>query len=90
MSRARRAKVPALRIVVMENEKMAAFKQYRRKQSAELIPWEIGMSLPGVSISKSDADAGSPREGDMIARNPDNHADQWLISAEYFAKNFEE
>jgi hypothetical protein len=27
--------------------------------------------------------------GDMIARNPKNHADQWLVSAEYFADNFE-
>jgi hypothetical protein len=26
---------------------------------------------------------------DMIARNPRNHEDQWLVSAQYFADNFE-
>ena len=25
----------------------------------------------------------------MIARNPKNHADQWLVEAKYFADNFE-
>jgi hypothetical protein len=25
----------------------------------------------------------------MIARNPDHHDDQWLISEEYFEANFE-
>jgi hypothetical protein len=25
----------------------------------------------------------------MIARNPKNHADQWLVAAKYFADNFE-
>jgi len=25
----------------------------------------------------------------MIARNPKNHDDQWLIAADYFADNFE-
>jgi hypothetical protein len=30
-----------------------------------------------------------PKEGDMIARNPKNHKDQWLVAAQYFADNFE-
>ena len=25
----------------------------------------------------------------MIARNPKNHKDQWLVAREYFADNFE-
>jgi len=25
----------------------------------------------------------------MIARNPQKHADKWLVSAKYFADNFE-
>jgi len=25
----------------------------------------------------------------MIARNPKNHADQWLVAERYFADNFE-
>lgn len=67
------------------------FKQYRRKQIAELRPYEEGEVLdPKVSVSKADADAGSPKVGDMIARNPKNHEDQWLVAAKYFQDNFEE
>jgi hypothetical protein len=33
--------------------------------------------------------AGSPKSDDMIARNPANHAEQWLVAAAYFAANFE-
>jgi len=36
-----------------------------------------------------DTKAGSPKLGDMIARNPQNHADQWLVTAAYFRDNFE-
>jgi len=36
-----------------------------------------------------DREAGSPKIGDMIARNPKDHADQWLVSAQYFSDNFE-
>ena len=65
------------------------FKQYRRKEIAELRPVLDGDDLSGVSISLEDTRCGSPKAGDMIARNPKNHADQWLVSAEYFADNFE-
>lgn len=63
--------------------------QYRRKQIAELRPYESGEALNGVSISDADKAAGSPKSGDMIARNPKNHQDQWLVAAKYFADNFE-
>lgn len=67
------------------------FKQYRRSQIAELRPYEPGEDLDEqkVSISAPDREAGSPKPGDMIARNPKNHADQWLVAAQYFADNFE-
>lgn len=42
-----------------------------------------------ISISDADLKAGSPKIGDMIARNPKNHLDQWLIAKEYFEDNFE-
>lgn len=41
-----------------------------------------------VSISAVDRRAGSPKIGDMIARNTKDHSDQWLVSKEYFFKNF--
>jgi hypothetical protein len=68
---------------------MTEFKQFRRKQIAELRTYTEGDDLAGVSISAEDTKAGSPKSGDMIARNPKNHADQWLVAAQYFADNFE-
>jgi len=66
------------------------FKQYRRKQIAELRPYLPGETLSDrISISATDRDAGSPKEGDMIARNPADHDDEWLVSKEYFEANFE-
>ncbi len=69
---------------------MTEFKNYRRKQIAELRPYKIGENLSErVSITQADAEAGSPKEGDMIARNPKNHDDQWLVAKKYFDDNFE-
>ncbi len=65
------------------------FKQYRRRQIAELRPFQEGEVLESVSISSEDTKAGSPKEGDMIARNPANHNDQWLVAEKYFLENFE-
>jgi hypothetical protein len=69
---------------------VSEFKQYRRKQIAELRPWVEGEPLDSiVSVSAEDFKNGSPKAGDMIARNPANHKDQWLVAAKYFADNFE-
>lgn len=43
-----------------------------------------------VSISQADLENGSPKLGDMIARNPENHGDMWLVAKLYFEQNFEE
>jgi hypothetical protein len=68
---------------------MTEFTKYRRKQIAELRPYFPGEDIEGISISPEDRKAGSPKEGDMVARNPANNADQWLVAAAYFAANFE-
>jgi hypothetical protein len=68
---------------------MSTFTKYRRSQIAELRPYEPGEVMDGISISAPDKAAGSPKPGDMIARNPKNHEDQWLVAAQYFADNFE-
>lgn len=86
------------------------FKQYRRKQIAELRPvthaecrgFHQSTTTKGffmkpvlmadgveISISAEDRKNGSPKIGDMIARNPKNHDDQWLVSEQYFTDNFE-
>lgn len=67
----------------------AEWKQYKRKGLSEMRPWKLGDDITGISISKPDKLNGSPKEGDMIARNPKNHADQWLVTAKYFADNLE-
>jgi hypothetical protein len=83
---------------------MNNFKEYRRKQIAELRPITeadiIGFSNDKtlhsmrdtefrVSISDADIKNGSPKIGDMVARNPKNHSDQWLVAEQYFNDNFE-
>jgi hypothetical protein len=67
---------------------MIEFKKYRRTQIAEMADWSPGFDMTGVSVSQTDRANGSPKPGDKIARNPDNHADRWLVSAEYFKTNF--
>ena len=68
---------------------MTEFTRYRRTQIAEMRPYEPGEEVFDISISGEDARAGSPKPGDMIARNPKNHKDQWLVAAQYFVDNFE-
>jgi hypothetical protein len=81
---------------------MSDFKQYRRTQIAEMRPVSeedvklgrlITTSTPSrrsISVSDVDLANGSPKIGDMIARNPKNHNDQWLVAKQYFEDNFEE
>jgi len=68
---------------------MDPWKQYKRRGLSEMRPYVDGEDLGGISVSSADLEAGSPKAGDMIARNPVNHADQWLVAAEYFHANLE-
>jgi hypothetical protein len=52
-------------------------------------PWRAGDDLAGVSIGAADRANGSPKPGDMIARDPNNHGDLWLVSGDYFARFYE-
>lgn len=71
------------------------FKKYRRTNVAEMHKYNPDVLYPKefmgkLSISKADLDNGSPKKGDMIARNPENHNDVWLVAEDYFKNNFEE
>jgi hypothetical protein len=66
-----------------------SWKRYRRRQVTELRPYVPGEDMSKISISFEDDKAGSPKEGDMIARNLRNPKDQWLVAAQYFNDNFE-
>ena len=66
------------------------YKKYKRTNIAEMRKY-TGEKLPEcVSISDADLKNGSPKLGDMIARNPANHNDMWLVAKDYFESNFEE
>lgn len=71
---------------------MEDFKLYRKIQIAEMRPFISGELLDTREVSISDVDLqnGSPKVGDMIARNPKNHKDQWLVAKQYFIDNFAE
>lgn len=61
-------------------------KIVRRYENEEFIQDKIVK----LNVSEFDLKNGSPKIGDMIARNPNNHNDQWLVSEEYFKNNFKE
>lgn len=65
-------------------------KLYRKKGTTPMEPWAQGMDLTGVSVGDDDVANGSPKPGDMIAHDPENLSDRWLINAGYFASNYEE
>jgi hypothetical protein len=66
------------------------YKQYVRTNIVEITEWTSSLDMGGVSISQVDKDNGSPKIGDMIARNPLNHNDKWLVAKKYFEENFKE
>jgi hypothetical protein len=79
---------------------MSEFKQYKRTNIAEMRPVTkedikqyskrncIIINDRAVSISTPDSENGSPKIGDMIARNPNDHNDNWLVAKKYFENNF--
>lgn len=65
------------------------WSQYKRKWVSEMRPYVEGEDVTHVTISEADKANGSPKTGDMIARNPKNHEEQWLVAEKYFAENLE-
>ena len=76
---------------------MTEFKRYRRKNISEMRDLnddekKYPDSLLTSGISVSDEDKRIPL-GEFImgkiARNPNNHKDQWYVNPTYFEENFE-
>ena len=65
------------------------WKKYRRLGVAEMTEWDKDMDMTNISVSDADIKNGSPKPGDMIARNPKNHNDKWLVAEKYFKSSFE-
>lgn len=69
-----------------ERQTMAEFRKYRRTNIAEMRPYISGEDLSNVSVSAEDDPIN---DNGMIARNPQNHKDQWYVARKYFEDNFE-
>lgn len=72
---------------------MDDFKYYKRKGLSEMRQYVIGEDLTGISVSDNDKQLGKEfpnvfAQG-YIARNPNNHAEQWYIAKKYFDDNLE-
>lgn len=61
------------------------WKKYRKSGLTEMRPYIPGESLDGVSVSEADV----PQHGGMVARNSENHTDQWYVDELYFINNYE-
>jgi len=64
---------------------MSEWKRYRKRGTTEMRPYVPGEDLSDISVNKED----TPEEGGMIARNSDNHEDQWYVAKAYFAAHYE-
>jgi hypothetical protein len=68
-----------------ETNNDAAFKRCTRGMIIEVRPYVLGEALPeSVKISAADQASGSPTEGDVIARDPKDKKNQWLIAKAEF------
>lgn len=65
-------------------------KKYVKKEQQPMFPWFEEFDMEGVSVSEADLKNGSPKYGDMIAINPKNPADQWLVAEKFFKENYVE
>ena len=64
------------------------YKYYARKGQTLMKPWLETTYMKNVSISQADLDNGSPKEGDMIAKNDKDPNDKWLVAKAYFEENY--
>lgn len=62
---------------------MSEWTKIKRKTITEVRPYIEGEPLTDVTMGHA------PKPGDWIARDPNNHSDQWLITKEYFEENYE-
>ena len=61
------------------------WREYRKKGTQLLRPYISGEDMEGVSVSPED----TLESGGMIAVNPQNPADKWYVSGDFFEANYE-
>lgn len=64
---------------------MDNWKRYRKIASQKMRPYIQDEDLTNISVNAEDI----PEKGGMIARNANNHKDQWYIGKEFFKQNYE-
>jgi hypothetical protein len=62
--------------------------QYRRTTVMDMRPYEPGEDISKIEILPVDREHGSPKEGDMIVRDPNDETKGYLVNQHYFAHNF--
>ena len=63
---------------------------YRKIRTQPMSPYDPKHGLPfGCSVSQADTDNGSPRVGDMIAVDPKDETNTWLVAEKFFKENYE-
>jgi len=62
---------------------------YRKKKLQKLEPWVPSLVMDGIRVSDADKLNGSPKDGDMIAFNPKDDTDRWLVAAKFVDDNYE-
>jgi hypothetical protein len=70
-----------------DTQSAMSFKSYRRNGTTEMRPFIEGEDTSNIAISDDARSTGSPKTGDWIARDKDNHADQWLVTEDFFNRN---
>lgn len=66
---------------------MSEFKEYQNIQTKEIRPYVKGEDLTGISITEG---INPEKDKCYIARDPNNHEDQWYITKKFFKENFAE
>jgi hypothetical protein len=77
-------RVRKIRVNYSEWSKKMEWKQYTKTGSVEATPWTPDYDMSKVRSKET------PVKGDMIARNPKDRDDQWLIKADFFEQNYQE
>lgn len=65
------------------------FQNYSRITVVEMRPYVVDEDMTDIYVDAVLAEHGHPKEGDMIARNPRDRDEMWLMTRENFVSNFE-
>ena len=74
------------RVYNKKGNSVSLFKQYKRKGLSEMRPYVRGEDLSKISVAEVD---DPEKDMGMVARNPQNHMDQWYVARKYFEDNLE-